>query len=389
MLRYTREHVGECRSGASCKKCPYWVVGRHHGKRYHQSLRTADSKTAAQLVQRLILTGRLDVEPEDKGVTIEDAVDQFFAEQEGRGAARSTLKSFRKFLTGAPGRAKCKNPERFSPTLVEFAAKEGVQYIRECDTGFTARFRQSWRVGKRTSEKQTERLRSFFTFAVARKWITDNPAKSLKPPIGSAKDIPVIPFTREQIKTVMDACGDNEYLKTFLLVMRYSGLATVDAIKLTPDRLEGDHLRLRRTKTKGWVKVLLPKAIADRLRALTVFPCGYWFWNKQAESTHETATGNIRRLLRPVFRAIPLKDEEGVPITDRNGNQRFGFPYQFRHTFVREQLEAGASLERIAELLGNTIGIVEKHYSGWVVSRQALLDAVVTKSWNTEELAGY
>jgi len=97
------------------------------------------------------------------------------------------------------------------------------------------------------------------------------------------------------------------------------------------------------------VKVILPPAIADRLRALPVHLCGFWFWNKQKDSTHETATGNMRRMLRPIFEAVTLRDEEGNPIIDRNGNQWFRYPYQFRHTFVKEQLKTGASLEQIAE----------------------------------------
>jgi site-specific recombinase XerD len=348
-----------------------------------------DAKTAAQLVQRVLLTGALDLEQEAPGITISDAVTQFFAEQQSRGAAVSTIKSFRKFLTGAPGRAKCKNPERFSPTLISFATDAGIESLSACDAGFLARFRQSWKVGKRTNEKQTERLRSFFAFAVARKWMEDNPAATLKPPVGSDKDIPVVPFTPAQVRLIMDGCDTNEYLKTFLLVMRYSGLATVDVIKLTPDRLEGDHLRLRRTKTGGWVNVLLPSVIAERLRNLKPHPCGYWFWNKKTDSTHETATGNIRRMLRPILSTIPLKDETGSPIVDRDGKQRFAYPYQFRHTFVKDQLQAGASLERIAELLGNTYKIVEKHYSAWVNSRQVILDEVVPKGWNKKELARY
>ena len=28
-------------------------------------------------------------------------------------------------------------------------------------------------------------------------------------------------------------------------------------------------------------------------------PC-YWFWKKKKDSTHETATGNMRRMLRPI-----------------------------------------------------------------------------------------
>jgi site-specific recombinase XerD len=140
---------------------------------------------------------------------------------------------------------------KFSPTLLEFAAKEGIEYLRECSTDLIGRFRQAWKVNKFTNEKQTERMKSFFEFAVSRKWINDNPAVPLQPPIGTDCDMPVIPFTTEQLAAIIKACGSNEYLKTFILVMRYSGLVTVDAIKLRPDRLEGDHLRLRRTKTKG------------------------------------------------------------------------------------------------------------------------------------------
>jgi hypothetical protein len=108
MLRYQRNHIAGCKSGDSCKKCSFWIEGRHQGKRWHQSLKTTDSKTAAQLVQRAILTGKLELEPGQKGITIADAIAQFFAEQQSRGAAEATIKAFRKFLNGAPNRQKCK-----------------------------------------------------------------------------------------------------------------------------------------------------------------------------------------------------------------------------------------------------------------------------------------
>ena len=133
------------------------ITGSAGTSRYGRPTRS----TAAQLVQRVILNGVLDLEPEDKGVTIADAVTQFFAEQEGRGAALSTLKSFRKFLSGAPGRAKCKDPERFSPTLLSFAAAAGIEYLSECDADFVARFRQAWKVGKAHVRKTDGALTEF------------------------------------------------------------------------------------------------------------------------------------------------------------------------------------------------------------------------------------
>ena len=404
MLRHVRRHVQDCNSfgkdrdcpSKSKKKCPFWVEGRHGRTRWHQSLRTTDEKTAIRLVNRIIETGRLEFdEPRAAGVTVLEAIEAFLAEQTSRGMADSTLKSFRTFLIGSPKRANCRNPEKFSPTLMEFATDQSIETLKSfvAEPDLVAKFRQRWRVSHTTSLKQTERLKSFFKFAVDMKWVAENPARALRPPVDNDEP-PVVPFTKVQVAAILQACGDNEYLGTFLLVMRYSGLATVDTVKLAPDRLEPtNHLRLHRTKTRTWVKVLLPTVVADRLRSLPVQAGGFWFWNRQTDSKHETGTGNIRRQLRRIFGPeganIALRDEEGQPILDRAGNQRYGHPYQMRHTFVLEQINAGASLERIAELLGNTYKIVEKHYSAWVQSRQKALDETVAKSWDAKELAGY
>jgi site-specific recombinase XerD len=403
MLRHVRRHIQDCDSfgkdrdcpSKSKKKCPFWVEGRHAGTRWHQSLRTTDEKTAIRIVNRIVETGRLDLDEPRAGVTVREAIEGFLAEQGSRGMTDSTLKSFRKFLIGSPRRANCKNPEMFSPTLLEFSTEQAIEPLSDfvAEPDLVAKFRQRWRVSQKTSLKQTERLKSFFKFAVDMKWIAENPARNLRPPVDNDEP-PVIPFTKEQVAAILKACGDDEYLRTFLLIMRYSGLATVDAVKLTPDRLEStNHLRLHRTKTKSWVKVLLPAVVADRLRSLPLQAGGFWFWNRQTNSKHETATGNIRRQLRPIFGPegadIAVRDEEGQPIIDRAGNQRYGHPYQMRHTFVLEQINAGGSLERIAELLGNTYKIVEKHYSAWVKSRQKALDETVAKSWDAKELSGY
>src|SRR5262245_2358162 len=104
MLRHVRNHVRDCDSyGAdrdcpskSKNKCPFWVEGRHAGKRWHKSLRTSDEKTAIRLVNRIIETGRVEFAPPQAAcITIPDAIERFLAEQASRGAAESTLKSFR------------------------------------------------------------------------------------------------------------------------------------------------------------------------------------------------------------------------------------------------------------------------------------------------------
>ncbi len=152
----------------------------------------------------------------------------------------------------------------------------------------------------------------------------------------------------------MDSCQD-ERLKTFMLVMRFSGLAIGDAVQLRPDRLDGEHLTLRRTKTGRAVRVLLPAAICDRLHRLSLVEGGYYFWNRKGgDSDVQTATGNMRRSLRRVFRVA------GLP---------HAHPHQFRHLFVREHLESDVSIETIADLLGNSVKIIEKHYSNSLLSK--------------------
>lgn len=160
-----------------------------------------------------------------------------------------------------------------------------------------------------------------------------------------------------------------------MLVMRFSGLAIGDAVQVKPDRLDGEHLTLRRTKTGKAVRVLLPPVLCSRLHALSLLEGGNYFWNRKGgDSDVQTATGNMRRSLRRVFRAA------GVPTAH---------PHQFRHLFVREHLERDVSIETIADLLGNSVKIIEKHYANWVPSRQRKLDEAVQRTWNTRELDRY
>ena len=220
--------------------------------------------------------------------------------------------------------------------------------------------------------QKSERLKAFFRYAHEAGWIPTNPARHLKPP--KANSPGVVAFTAEELNSIMTACQD-ERLKTFVLVMRYSGLAIGDAVQLRPDRLDAGHLTLRRTKTGKAVRVLLPIVVCNRLHATSLLEGGYYFWNRKGgNSDVQTATGNMRRSLRRVFRAA------GVP----NAH-----PHQFRHLFVREHLEQDVSIETIADLLGNSVKIIEKHYSNWVSSRQRKLDEAVQRTWNTAELDRY
>ena len=64
------------------------------------------------------------------------------------------------------------------------------------------------------------------------------------------------------------------------------------------------------------------------------------------------------------------------------GIQNGGFRIRFRDTAAVRWLQAGLPIEDVANLLGNSVRIVERHYSPWVQSRQDRLNERVRAAWD-------
>lgn len=58
-----------------------------------------------------------------------------------------------------------------------------------------------------------------------------------------------------------------------------------------------------------------------------------------------------------------------------------GHSHRFRDTCAVELLLAGASVEDVAMILGNTPQVVTRHYAPWVRERQERLEKLVRQSW--------
>lgn len=62
-----------------------------------------------------------------------------------------------------------------------------------------------------------------------------------------------------------------------------------------------------------------------------------------------------------------------------------GLPKAHSHmlhdTFSVNLLRKGRTIEGVAALLGNTVGVCEKHYAPWVESRQHALEEAVKATW--------
>jgi integrase len=249
--------------------------------------------------------------------------------------------------------------------MVDFAQQNGLQYLNQFDIEQATAFRAKWTVHNLAASKRLDYLRGFFRFAHDRSWVSDNPAKKLKPP--KTVSPPTMPFSRPEMDAILGAC-DRLKVKALVLLMRHSGLRIGDAVSLSADQIQDGKLLLRTAKTGTLVYVPLPPFVTTVLEAVKR-KNGYFFWT--GESKRSSVADTWRKQLAPVFTKAKI---EGA------------HPHQFRDTFAVELLLAGVPLERVSILLGHSsTRITEKHYSlPWVRDRQAQLEADVRRTWGTD-----
>jgi integrase/recombinase XerD len=166
-------------------------------------------------------------------------------------------------------------------------------------------------------------------------------------------------------------------VRTFLQLMRWSGLAIRDALTLHRDTLHHSatkglyRITTKRAKTGTPVSVPIPADVAKDLLALKSENPEYFFWSGQGKP--QSATSNWgQRYIAPVFKAAGITSE---------GNM---LSHRLRDTFAVDLLEKGVPMEEVSRLLGHTsIRTTEKSYAKWSKGRQDRVDALVIGTWAT------
>jgi integrase len=356
MLRFERKHVAGCTSGAKCKRCPYWIEGRHGGRRWHQSLHTTDSRTAAQLVQRIILAGELTDDtptptttPAPAVVTVAQAIAAYRQFKQRRSA--DTVRKI-KLLTHR---------------LATFLESRGVGDISAVTLPDLVGFRASWRGAPSTQRRDQEILKSFFWFCYHSGFIVRNPVVHLDPI--SVTRPKTEPFTHAEQVAIFEALPafPDEYgrrgtaiaelTRAFVLVLRYTGMSIGDVAKLQKTDVLGRRIRTWRKKTGEDVFAVVPQFVIDALWAAPHDSEEYFFWS--GKGLLHTRASKWGDRLRKLFKLANLPGAT---------------PYKFRHTLARDFLENGGSMAELAELLGNSPRICERYYSKWDRRRQARLE---------------
>jgi integrase len=356
MLVLWRRHESDCPhadEGRDYKKCrcSIWMDWRVNGRRLRRPMLTRDWQSAQMQARKIEADG---LDAKTAVTTIDAAIKEFETYQ----AKQRNIKE--------PTQRKYKY---FFKKVREFSQARGLVFLSQFDVGEANAFRNTWKLGPLSHVKQLERMKAFFRFCLDMEWIKSSPTKSFKPP--KVEDAEVVPFTEDEINKITKALEEFEHVNRARLdalanLMLSSGLRISDACVISRKAItkdsKGYSLTLRTEKTGARVTCPLPNAVAKKVLDADVAEHPFW----TTHSNSEDCASYWRKLFGQVFKKAGVE----------------GTPHQLRHTFAKRLLIAGAPVGTVAVLLGHRkVAITERHYSRWIVERQAVLDIAVRNTW--------
>jgi integrase/recombinase XerD len=340
------------------------VEGSLTGEQIRRSLETSDWTAATERVRSWEAQGFIREVSREKEITIAYAVSRFMADLCARNVSDASVRKFEVLL---------------QQRLLEFSTQRGLTTLNQVTVDSMRDFRASWTIspaapqnkqkdvvrplGPLTTAKHLERLRQFFKFCVEAEWLVRNPATPVKAP--KAESRVTLPFTEEELETILSEAQKNSRLNAMVLLLRFSGLRIGDAVTLRRDRVRNGRLLLYTAKSGEPVHLPLPPQAVDALNNCPSRNNEYYFWTGDGEP--DTATNNWR---------------DDITRLCRRAGVAGGRPHRFRDTLATDLLSKGVPVESVSVILGHSdIRITLKHYAPWVRARQDALDAAVRKSW--------
>lgn len=250
-------------------------------------------------------------------------------------------------------------------------------YIADLTPAHITSWRTSWRFGDLTAANRWTMVKSLFNFCEAQDWIENSPAHKLKP-IEAEKGSRTAIFTDQQYKQIISAVTEydpenipaatrkswQQRLTSFIELLRWSGMALVDAVQFRPDWVSDDGvLRYRRQKSGEVAIVPLPAHVVKLVRAVPL----------ERDSTNPAQpfrtgaalmsdTAKWHRRVTKVFDLAGIKK-----VRTELGRMRDPHPHMLRDTFAVWHLRHGARLHTVSKMLGHAkTTTTEKSYLPWV-----------------------
>jgi integrase len=263
----------------------------------------------------------------------------------------------------------------------EFLSTEKITLLQAIDRPLVERFKV-WRVD-RINEKKFSRggtglvldvaiLHRLFSFALEREMVLKNPVRMEGRP-GENPTNGAEPFTAADLSKLRDNAGDD--LLAFLL-LRWTGLRGVDAVKLTWSEVYLERQEVERVTQKRRKIVILPLhtellfALDVEHERLKPHPADRVLVNP--------STGRPMTRPRLYQRMRALGKRAGIPDAH---------PHRFRDTLAVDMLSRGASPYDVAKMLGDTIETIEKHYTPFVKELRERVRTILETGIGIEETA--
>lgn len=333
------------------RPCPLWVYGCEGREITYYSLGMRDLGRA---LKRL---GEINAEnqpPPAAKKTVSEAIQAFLSHKGNR--SPETLRKYRRNLK----------------TFESYCEERGLGSLPSITVETLDPFVQAHRKPTPGWYKTVEQLRSLFKFAVARKWCEENPALEIElPEIEEGEEI--VPYTRHEVAKMISACdgvGKCSYerlrARAMVLLLRFSGMRISDVVTLSRDHIKGNYIVKRAIKNNALLRIEIPVIVMQALEALPHPKAA-----ARESRMYFAGQGNLRslvkgaeRLLWSVFARSEVKG---------------AYPHRFRHTFASELLAKGEPIEVVADLLGDSVNVVRKHYRKWMEEWQIRKDKATRK----------
>ncbi len=366
MLRLYRGHRVSCgRKSERYRRCrcPIYCEGWLGGEYIRKAIGQTNWENATSVVNEW--TAARQIAHFERAIpTVKEAIDKHLADAQGRNLKPESLKNIRSVIEG-----------RF----FAFCKSKGYARLRQLDVDAVREFRNelSAHYGSPVSaQKRFEYVRAFVRFCHQSEWMPTNPALVVKPLRVEQRDVET--FDQDEIERMLQSAdtftargkfgaGNRRRIRAMILLLRYSGLRISDASMIARDRLQDDKLSLRTIKTGSLVWCPLPKHVVAALEASASDNPKFFFWNGRGRPTSTVKIWECT--FQRVFELANIPDEKA-------------FIHNFRHTFATDLLARGVPMEDVALLLGNSVRIVEKHYSHLAKDRRDRLEQRVRALWS-------
>ena len=322
-------------------------------------------------------------------MTIAEAVESLIRKKQGKKLRKPTIRKWRQDLV----------------FLEQFMTTRGKFYVSEIEPGdlidFRATWGKTWKSGL-TRQRTQQSYRGFLNHichdAQRLKLLKDtlDPIKlqqqdkqRLKPKPYSEPEL-----SKLLVNVPVVFAGDSPMIAKMTALIHCqaaTGLAIGAALQLEPRNLESGWLKIYRQKTDKVAKQRLDPALRQELLDVGKGNPRYIFWDgkrKRKPSTLSTSPENsgilegaalVNQTLLFEARLRTLMMKSGLYI---KGN----LSHRFRDTAVDFWLGAGWTLEEVADALGDTVAIVEKHYKEAASDRlEERIAKLPIRSWATAQ----